>query len=399
MKQRPSTWLICGMACCLGMAEPMQAELTIATPESQGVSSDTLRKLSEEVRREGLDVRSMILLRHGKMVLEWYSAGVTREHNHNIYSITKSVVATLAGLAIDDGALKGTDATIAEILDGEPLPEWTRQAPPIRLGDLLTMRSGLPDSRGNLQAGPERDLFDQMHEHPDRLELLLEIEPIRKPGIRFEYSNIDPQWTVVLLEKAWGTRMAESAQRHLFQPLEFRNVAWNYADSKGLVPGGYGLRLRAVDLAKLGQLYLNRGVWDQKRLLPATWIQESTRDQTRTGYGYYWWVRTNRVWKGTFTAMGVRGQQIHVDPQRDLVFVITADLTPATARARLDDLTRNWMLPAILTDTPLQEDSAAQNNLMKELREASRYRPPSRDSLPKARLPQAPLSPPGKGLD
>ncbi|MEM9015433.1 MAG: serine hydrolase [Verrucomicrobiota bacterium] len=354
-----------------------------ATPESEGVSSDQLRAMSEWIRSEELDVRSLIILRNGKLILEWYAGEVTPEMNHNVFSVTKSFVSTVAGIAITERRLSSLESAVGDALD---LPDPLGQ---INLDQLLTMRSGLPQSRANKPTGPERELFDRITAAQNRLGEIASLDLVTEPGSKFAYSNIDPQLVSAMIKSGYGSSILEVAEEKLFQPLSFEGARWFYADETGLYPGGYGLRLRPLDMAKLGQLYLDGGKWDGKPILPASWVLDSTVDQTGNKYGYYWW--TGIVGGKSFAAKGVRGQQILVVPEKKLVFVVTADLPPDRVRSILGELNRNHLLKAIASDGSLPEDPAARAALEDELSKAAIYLPSHRRGLPKARLPRMPL--------
>lgn len=363
-------------------ADPFPVE----TPESQGMSSTVLREMSEWVRAEGHDLRSMLVLRNGSLVLEWYAGDVSRDHNHNLFSVTKSVVATLVGLAIDEGDIENTDQSLATLFPKSKGLESNPAKAAITLEDLLTMRSGLPQARANQPSGPQKAMFDRIHEAPDRLAFILDELPMPgTPGSKFAYGNIEPQLALAAIEEQSGDDALRFAKRHLFDPLEFENVGWVFPDSEGRVPGGYGLRLRAIDLAKIGQLYLNQGQWEGEQILSQEWIAASTRDRTGSGYGYYWWIDSQNQ---GYSAKGVRGQRLEIFPEKGLVFVVTSDLPPAAVSSITNTLTNDYLLKALKSDEPLNTDAAEQALLKKELETAQQYRPDNRNGLPPARLPQ-----------
>ena len=356
----------------------------VATPESQGIDSNRLREMSEWIRAEDLDVRSLLLLRRGHLVLEWHADDVSRDSNHNIYSITKSVVGLLAGLAIDGGNIASAETSLGELL---PVTKGSPSGT-ITLAQLLTMRSGLPVSRANQPEGPERELFDRINTADDRAALILEeLDLVTEPGKTFAYNNIDPQLVGSAITAATGKRsLADFAEESLFEPLGFQNADWMFPDATGQVPGAYGLRLRSLDLAKLGQLVLQKGAWDGRQVISENWIDASARDHTGTGYGYYWWLDTKN---GIISAKGVRGQRLEIVPAKELVVVVTAELPPARVAPVTRSLLQDHVLPAVASpDEPLPENPQALRQLTAELALAARHRPTSRDALPKFRLPQ-----------
>ena len=371
-------------ACFFVLSQVVAQAFETVTPESQGIRSDGLRQMSEWVRGDELDIRSMIVLRNGKMVFEWHAGGVSSEMNHNVFSVTKSVVSTLAGIAMDEKEIRGIDATLGDSLNVEG------EKAKITLAQFLTMQSGFPQSRANKATGPERELFDRIGASPDRTAEIIKLELASIPGTKFAYSNIDPQLVASIVESEYGERIIDVARGKLFGPLGFKGARWVYADKTGAVPGGYGLRLRPVDMATLGQLYLQGGIWNGNQILPTEWVLEAVSDRTGSNYGYCWWTDAVDGYGKSFAAKGVRGQQILVVPEKEIVFVVTADLPPDRVREVLKKLNENFLLPAAESDQPLPDNRVAQSALGEELATAARYRPPHREGLPSARLPRLP---------
>ncbi len=325
----------------------------------------------------------MVVLRHGKIALEWYAGGVTRDHNHNIFSITKSFVSAMCGAAVREGMIESPSTTLNEIF--APFPNETMGE--LSLHHLLTMQSGLPQSRGNT-SGPSRELFDSLHAAPNRLEAIAELETSGEPGQEFVYGNIEPQLVLSAVEKATAQSAEEFASKRLFKPMEFENSEWKFADRSGHAPGGYGLRLRAIDLAKFGQLYLQKGKWNGQSLLSESWIADSSSNQTGSGYGYYWWLPASTERPRPFAAKGVRGQQILVSPAHQLVFVVTADLPPDQVRPILKEL-NDQLLGAVSDEPRLPENPDGLKRLIEELEAVADFSP-TKPGVPASRRPSIP---------
>ena len=332
-------------------AKPVRAQafagmdLSAAVPASQGLSPQRLNEMAAWVRDENLNVRSLLVARRGRLAFEWYGEGITRDDHHNIYSVTKSVVGLLAGIAVAEGRIDGVGATMADMFPAAA-GTMTERKQSMTLEHLLTMRSGFPVSRGNRPQGAERKLFLRIHRAADRQRLILgDLKPKLQTGKRFAYNNIDPDVVGMAVAEAAGESLPKFAERTLFQPLGFKNTEWKYADKAGHVPGGYGLHLRAVDLAKLGQLVLNRGQWHDHHLIPPPWIAAATSDRTGTGYGYYWWLDSEN---GVVAAKGVRGQRLFQVPKLDLLMVVTSDLPADKVPAVTKTLLETYLLKAVL---------------------------------------------------
>ena len=177
--------------------------------------------------------------------------------------------------------------------------------------------------------------------------ILGELRPSSRPGASFAYNNIDPHLVGEAISVATGMSLPDYADLTLFGPLGFANARWRFPDQTNRVPGGYGLHLRAIDLASIGQLVLARGHWRGKSIIQPSWIDESIRDQTGNGYGYYWWVdRKNNV----IAAKGVRGQRIFVVPDQDMVMIVTANLMSDHVSTVTRQLLEEYLLESV-TDT------------------------------------------------
>ncbi|QGJ72440.1 Beta-lactamase [Planctomycetales bacterium 10988] len=361
------------------------------SPAEQGVRAETLREMSAWVRKENYDVRAMLLLRRGHLIFEWYSDGITRDHNHNTFSVTKSVVGTLVGCAIKESKIPSPATTLNELFPNSPVLATYPAKAKMKIADLLTMRGGLPVTRGNKPKNdPQRILFDQVHEAEERNRFVLHLPLERVPGESFAYNNNEPQLIAGILEQLYNEDLLPLGQRFLFHPLNFENVAWRFPDKTGNYPGGYGLRLRALDMAKLGQLYLQQGKWNGEQILSEKWCKEATSDQTGTGYGYYWWTEKGSQGELPFAAKGVRGQRIYVDPQKELVFVLTSDLPQDQVPTITKKLIEGFVLKAVASDSPISEKPGEMDQLKAELTLSKQYRSPRRQGLPGNRLPQAP---------
>ncbi|WP_231741093.1 serine hydrolase domain-containing protein [Thalassoglobus neptunius] len=351
-----------------------------------------LREMSKYVRDNKFDIRGIVILRHGRLVFEWYAGGVTRDHNHITYSVTKSVVGTLAGVAIDRGELPGTDAKLSELFPREPALKKDARKARITLSDLLTMRSGLPQARA-ANPGPQKDVFERIHRSKDRTATILELKMAAKPGERFAYGNAEPQLVNAILRNATEEEPLHYARRVLFAPMDFSNTEWVHSDQTGLVPGGYGLRLRVIDMAKLGQLYLQGGRWGDDRIISEKWIKAATSRLAANRYGYYWWTNVPVGTHSGYAAKGLHGQLIHVIPELDIVFAAVSEL-PQRDVKKLSLMTERFVVGAVASDGPLPNNAQALKELTEELARAASYIPAGRENLPPIKLPQLPAKSP-----
>jgi len=234
-------------------------------------------------------ITSVLVARHGKLVTEHYYGGTQADDRLPVFSITKSVVSALVGIAIANGSFRGVD---------ERLP-WRRQ---ITLGELLSMTAGYGRSAGFGDADAPT----------------LARRPLANtPGTAFAYDSGSTDLVADMLERATGSSIAAYARRRLFAPLGIRDARW---------PGGHGasgLLLRPRELLAFGQLYLDGGVRNGRRIVPLRWVRRSTRAHVRVrrglGYGYGWWIRPR-----SFAGYGYLGQVLAVFPRRDEVVLVTS---------------------------------------------------------------------------
>ncbi len=287
--------------------------------DAAGLDGERLEQAVEDIGAlEG--VQAVLVARHDRLVAERYFRGSTGRRPHNMKSASKSVLSALAGLAVENGVLE-PDQPIAELLpEAAGLDDPRKQKITVR--HLLTMTSGLEStSFGNYGSWvASRNWVRAALERPLQAE----------PGTRFAYSTGGTHLLSATLAAAAGRSTHDFAREHLFAPLGIRHSAWA-RDRQGIHVGGNNLSLRPRDMLKFGQLYLNRGRWGGKQLLPWRWVDESTRPgvvagprgrgRIYGGYGYLWWLRGPRE-RGAYIASGFGGQYIYVSPAEDLVVVI-----------------------------------------------------------------------------
>lgn len=285
---------------------------------------------------------SVIVLADGRTAYERYYDSVATDHHH-VWSVTKSIISTLVGIAIGEGKLPGVDATLAQLLP-DHAEDMTPGVAGITLEQLLTMTAGLADDLPASEDAVASILTKQAFD----------------PGTGFSYANNSAHLVAAILVEATGMPLLEYARATLFDPLGIPTrpadqptfTDWNdltdasgfgwYVDPQGINLGGLGISLRAQDMAKIGLLYLNHGAWQGGQVIPADWVKTATTEHVpleagvegfapavEVGYGYLWW--TSRVdGDAAYSANGSFGQRILVVPNRDLVVVTQANFTSTT---------------------------------------------------------------------
>jgi CubicO group peptidase (beta-lactamase class C family) len=262
-------------------------------------------------------------VRHGRLAFERYFGPATPEALFDVRSVTKSVVSALTGIAVQDGDL-GLDDSIAGYLGPAYVVDGADAA--VRVRHLLTMTSGFQWSETN---GPDYNLWVTS---PERVQYLLDRPHAAAPGAQFTYNSAAVHVLGVVLQNAVGVALPQFAAERLLRPLGIEAVLWEPSDP-GTVNGGSGIQLRARDLLKLGQLFLQRGRSAGTSVVPEAWVDGATRPQfswrTSFGvqqglsYGLLWWVSDAEP--AAFLAWGYGGQFVYVVPSLELVVVATTD--------------------------------------------------------------------------
>ncbi len=333
-----------------------------------------LLAMMESAREQGLSLHSVLVIRHGYIVLERYFAPYDVDSPHALYSVTKSFVSALVGIAIHAGLITGVNrpvmsyfpngmftgtaasAMMADAPQQQPRPSVRTSSPfaagggqaaPSRSGplsrqsitveDLLTMSSGL----GWLEAD---ETYDRMYSSStDWVKFVLDNPMAAQPGQAFNYSSGNSHLLSAIIQKASRRNTYDFAQANLFGPLGIKDPDWD-RDPSGIPIGGWGLSLTPRDMAKLGYLYLHGGTWGHRQVVPASWVRKSTgphmRIDDRWQYGYQWWLDPGRTY---FAAIGRYGQTILVVPGQDLVVVFTAHIDSNDAEV---DLAKKYIIPA-----------------------------------------------------
>jgi CubicO group peptidase (beta-lactamase class C family) len=296
--------------------DKQSVRLPRATPESQGVSSASIAKFIQAADEKVNSMHSFMLLRHGKVIAEAWWTPEDANKPHVLWSLSKSFTSTAVGLAVHDGKLSVQDRVIGFFPDA--LPENpSENLKSMRVLDLLTMSTGHQDEP-NLRAS--QDWIKTFFAHPVP----------REPGSFFRYNTPATFMQSVIVQKVTGQNVVDYLQTRLFDPLGIDAPKWD-KNPQGISIGGYGLYLKTEDIAKFGQLYLQKGRWENQQLIPSDWVQEASNKQVSNGsdatsdwnqgYGYQFWRCRHNAFRGD----GKDGQFCIVLPDQDAVVVMTAN--------------------------------------------------------------------------
>lgn len=284
-----------------------------ATPESQGISSDLFAALLRELNAsKDTEMHHFMALRHGKVICECNFAPYPKGMWHITHSMCKSITGMAIGMLIEEGKLK-LDENIYDIFSDQINALSKIFRPVITVENLLTMTSGVTFNESGIVSGN------------DWLGSFLNASVNGKPGTEFQYNSLNTYVLSAIVTKRTGETLTEYLTPRLFAPLGITKYYWETCP-KGITKGGWGLFLCAEDMAKLGQLYLQRGKWNGQQLVSEYWIEISTARHLKTqndtyGYGYQLWMEQR---PGSFEYNGMLGQNVIIYPDMDMVLVTNA---------------------------------------------------------------------------
>jgi CubicO group peptidase (beta-lactamase class C family) len=250
---------------------------------------------------------------------------------HTLQSVSKSVTATLIGIAIADGKISGPDAKVADYFDDFPSADQDPRRAAMTLGDLLTMTSGIQWDEGTYAYTDARNSCAAMEGSPNWTGYVLALPMAAEPGSTYVYNSGVTMLLDHILYRATGEHALAYAEKRLFAPLGIRDYYWKQTPA-GETDAEGGLYLRARDLAKLGYLYARGGVWEGRRILPEGWVAAVSEPRVVPGsdagawrYGYQWWLvpYAGGAQKYALTGIGYGGQQLLVLPEYELIAVFT----------------------------------------------------------------------------
>ena len=336
----------------------------ISTPEAQGMHSQNLAEMMAHIQKNDFPIDSISIVRNGYLVLDAYIYPFTNAQKHEIHSCTKSIMSVLIGIAIDKGYIQNVDQPITDFFPDHAYGNDDLKKA-ITLEHLLMMASGLKCRDSYLYRW--WGFFD-MRASNDWAQFVLDLPMEAQPGEKFEYCNGVSFLLSAIIQKATKMKTIDFARAHLFKPLGITDVEW--ARSPQDIDIGYGeMWLKPHDMAKIGWLYLNKGRWGQKQIVPSAWVANSTRGHINATlfdhYGYQWWVDST----GYYMAVGFRGQRIFVVPDKNLVAVFTATGGRALIAKNLLDF---YIIPAASSSGVLPPDKKEQARLDELVNRAAR---------------------------
>ena len=363
--------IVIGILCSFGS---FAQTLVRSEPEAQGVSSKAILEFLDAANKSKTEFHSIMIVRHGNVIAEGWWNPYKPDLKHTLYSCSKTFTATAVGFAVQEKLLSVNDK-VTSFFKGELPDTVSANLADLTVKDVLMMSDG-----------QEPDPTFKIGVDSNWVHAFLTTPVVHDPGTTFLYNSLGTYMLSAIVQKVTGQKIVDYLKPRLFDPLGITGADWE-EDTKGINTGGWGLRVKTEDIARFGQLFLQKGMWNGKQILPASWVEEATTAQIMQkpgatpeekaandwiqGYCYQMWRCRNNAVRGD----GAFGQYMIIMPEQDAVVAITAE-TPDMQ----DEINLVWkyLLPAMQKNA-LPADKAAAK-LLKEKLATLALAPPAKNN-------------------
>ena len=349
--------------CRSPQAAAIDHALPRSTPEAEGVASAGVLAFLNAIGQSKHEFHSFMMVRHGRVVAEGWWTPYAPQFNHTLYSMSKSFTSTAVGRAVAEGKLRVEDPVVSFFPEDRPNTVSEHLAA-LRVKDLLTM-----------SVGHGKEPTADMVKSENWVKTFLAAPITNPPGSIFMYNSGATYMLSAIVQKLTGQKVVDYLTPRLFEPLGIEGMTWETCP-RGINVGGWGLNIQTEGLAKFGQLYLQKGVWKGRQILPPAWVEEATtfkiqqplpakpnrpndRNDWLQGYCYQFWRSTHKAFRGD----GAFGQFTIVMPEQDAIIAITSETSDMQGQL---DLVWEHLLPA-MQEKPLPADASAQKQLQQAL--------------------------------
>jgi len=329
------------------------------SPEEQGMNSDILVDMIQTIRDQELNVDSITIIRNGFVVMDSYFYPFPDNTKHNMRSASKSVMSILIGIAIEKEYIRDVNQPALSFFPDKTIANMDENKKKITVENLLTMTTGLGCIDGYRHKN--KGLYE-MRRSSDWAQYVLDLPMTEAPGDRFEYCSGATYLLSAILQKTTGMRSLDFARKYMFAPLGITDASWQN-NPQGIDYGYDQLLLTPRDMAKIGWLYLNKGVWDGSQVVSSAWVIDSTREHVEAGtisdhYGYQWWID-----EGYYMAVGSGGQFIFISPKESIVAVFTSAAPMLEKFLKVKSLFKSHILASAVSFHPLPFNLSDQKRL------------------------------------
>jgi len=291
------------------------------------IDTTRIQKLFEQVNSGKNKLHSALLVIDNKLIIEEYFNKQTADQQHDLRSVTKSITSLLLGIAIDKGFIDSVDDPVSKyVTDPAPKKNKDPRKSDITIRHLITMSSGMDCNDGDKKSKGQED---RVYKKKDWLQYFMDLPMINDPGAVSNYCTMGQILMTEIVSRASDMPIDQFADTYLFSPLGITNLSWGHTSKKKVIASGKRLYMIPRDMAKLGQLILNKGKWNDQQIISEEWIEQSTADQIQLsgiGYGFLWWnipMDANGKKVIAKSATGNGGQYIMVLPELNMVAVFT----------------------------------------------------------------------------
>ncbi len=321
--------------------------------ESVGMNEQKLKELDSALNFQLGIVKGVTVLRKGQNVFEKYFKGVAPETSIDMTSVTQCIMSALIGIAIDKGYIKSVDDKVIDYFPEAAAKGSVFLKHSLTIENLLTMTTSY--------AWKKKEPLDRLRKQKDWHNFILSMVALKGKDGEISYNLSTSHLLSVILTKATGVSAREFANEHLFRPIGMREIpdqtmksyskdnifgksitGW-IKDPQGYNTGGWGLTLALRDMARFGQLYLNKGKWGEQQIISQEWIESSIMQKTED-FGYLWWLRQDNDIK-TYLAAGIGGTYIYCIPEKEIVVAIASEMS----KMIIDrwEIIEEYVLPAV----------------------------------------------------
>lgn len=339
MNFRKTTFLFSFLALVLSCQIEAQSLYTYTKPETTDdgwktndlkthvINPELINKMFIELKSEKHEIHSILVVKDEELILEEYFDTYSRNTQHDLRSVTKSIRSILAGIAIDKGYIESLDDPFLKYLKSHsPKKNKDHRKEEISIRDLMTMSTGLECNDWDRKSKGQED---RVYKKKDWIQYTLDLPVVNDPGEVSNYCSMGAILLAEIISQSSGMEIDEFAQVYLFKPLGIENVSWGHTSKKKIISSGKRVFMTPRDMAKIGQLILNEGNWKGKQIVSADWVNQSTTAKTKItniDYGFLWWNIPFKYKDQIFSSVvgtGNGGQYIMILSDLNLIAVFT----------------------------------------------------------------------------
>lgn len=318
--------------------------------ESDLKAGPVISSMGTYVVRGKYNPDSYLIAKNGELVLEEYDTYSDSNTKHDLRSVTKSIIALLTGVAIEQGLFQLDDLVQNHLIELRDAKNVDLRKTKITIRHLLTMSSGLDCNDWDKKSKGQED---RIYKKKSWIQALADLPMVNEPGEASFYCTGGVIMLASILERSSGLSLQEYAQKHLFSPLDIKEVDWGHTNKKQVISAGKRLYMRSRDMARLGMLLLHDGQWKGQQVVPKSWITQLHQTKTAINnmdYSYWWWQisfpNNGKSVKAT-VATGNGGQYIMCFPEHDMVVVFTGSAFNSPEQQKPFGIINNYILPAL----------------------------------------------------